>query len=82
MAAGVSIDLIGREIEVGGPVASYWVQLASAIVSGLSFAMQLILIVTPSMLMAPQAIRQALREVKVRISSYGPKSLSFGVRKS
>lgn len=29
MAAGVSIDLIGREIEVGGQVGSYWVQFAS-----------------------------------------------------
>lgn len=82
MAAGVSIELIGREIEVGGPVASYREQLASVILSGLSFATLLTLIVTPSLLMAPQAIRQALREVKVRISSYGPKFLSFGVRKS
>ena len=65
MAAGVSIELIGREIEVGGPVASYRVQLASVILSGLSFATLLTLIVTPSLLMAPQAIRQALLEVGV-----------------
>ncbi len=58
MAAGVSIDLIGREVEVGGPVASFWVQLASAIVSGLSFATVLTLIVTPAMLMAPHAARK------------------------
>jgi len=57
MAMGVSIDLLGREIEVGGPVASFWVQLASAIVSGLSFATVLTLVVTPAMLMAPQALR-------------------------
>jgi len=57
MASGISIDLIGRQIEVGGPVASFWVQLASAIVSGLSFATLLTLIVTPAMLMAPYAIR-------------------------
>lgn len=57
MAIGVSIDLIGREVEVGGPVASFWVQLASAIVSGLSFATLLTLIVTPAMLMAPHALR-------------------------
>jgi multidrug efflux pump len=58
MACGVSIDLIGGEIEIGGPVASFWVQLASAIVSGLTFATVLTLIITPAMLMAPQAIRQ------------------------
>ncbi len=57
MAMGISIDLIGREVEVGGPVASFWVQLASAIVSGLSFATVLTLVVTPAMLMAPQAFR-------------------------
>lgn len=58
MASGISVDLINREVEVGGPVASYWVQLASAIVSGLSFATLLTLIVTPAMLMLPQALRQ------------------------
>ena len=62
MASGVSIDLIGRQIEMGGPVASFWVQLASAIVSGLSFATLLTLIVTPAMLMAPYAVRDLWRK--------------------
>ncbi len=52
MASGVSIDLLSREIEFGGPIASFWIQLASAIVFGLSFATILTLIVTPAMLMA------------------------------
>jgi len=87
MAAGISIDLIGREVEVGGPVASYWVQLASAIVSGLSFATLLTLIVTPSLLMAPQATRQVLREVQGKIFSFKAhndqeRALSSGVRRS
>lgn len=59
MASGVSIDLLAREVEVGGPIASYWVQLASAIVSGLTFATVLTLIVTPAMLMLPQSLRSA-----------------------
>jgi multidrug efflux pump len=62
MASGVSIDLIGRQIEMGGPVASFWLQLASAIVSGLSFATLLTLIVTPAMLMAPYAVRDLWRK--------------------
>lgn len=66
MAAGVSIDLIGREIEVGGPVASFWVQLASAIVSGLTFATVLTLIVTPAMLMAPTAFGNIFRFLRDR----------------
>ena len=60
MACGISIDLISREVEIGGPVASFWVQLASAIVSGLTFATLLTLIVTPAMLMAPSAIRYSI----------------------
>ena len=67
MASGVSIDLIGRQIEVGGPVASYWVQLASAIVSGLTFATVLTLVVTPSLLIAPQAIRNLFRKTRERL---------------
>lgn len=60
MASGVSIDLLAREIEIGGPVASFWVQLASAIVSGLTFATVLTLIVTPAMLMLPHTLRQTI----------------------
>ena len=58
MASGLSIDLIGQEVEVGGPVASYWNVLASAIVSGLTFATLLTLVVTPACLMAPHALKR------------------------
>jgi len=68
MASGISIDLIAREVEVGGPVASFWVQLASAIVSGLSFATLLTLIVTPAMLMAPTALRYLVEKVRAILS--------------
>ncbi|MBV1876281.1 MAG: efflux RND transporter permease subunit [Pseudomonadales bacterium] len=71
MAMGVSIDLLSREIEVGGPVASFWVMLASAIVSGLSFATVLTLIVTPAMLMLPYAFRQ----LPIRLRNLGSLSL-------
>jgi len=64
MASGISIDLISREVEIGGPVASFWVQLASAIVSGLTFATLLTLIVTPAMLMLPETLRRTWHSVK------------------
>jgi len=57
MASGISVDLIGRSIEVGGPVATQFLQLSSAIVSGLSFATVLTLIVTPALLMLPHTLR-------------------------
>ena len=66
MSIGVSVDLIGREIEVGGPIASFWVQLASAIVSGLTFATVLTLVVTPAMLMLPEAMRDIRGKVRAR----------------
>jgi len=69
MACGVSVDLISREIEVGGPVASFWVQLASAIVSGLTFATFLTLIVTPAMLAAPEGFRRIRSSVKQFLSN-------------
>jgi len=61
LAMHVSIDLINAEIEVGGPITSQWVSLASAIVFGLSFATILTLIVTPAMLALPDALRKMLR---------------------
>ena len=61
LAMGVSVDLIGAEIEVGGPITSQWVSLASAIVFGLSFATVLTLIVTPAMLALPQRLRDLIK---------------------
>jgi len=57
LAMAVSVDLIGAEIEVGGPIASQWVSLASAIVYGLSFGTILTLVVTPAMLALPDRLR-------------------------
>jgi multidrug efflux pump len=61
LAMHVSVDLINAEIEVGGPITSQWVSIASAIVFGLSFATILTLIVTPAMLALPDAARKMLR---------------------
>jgi len=60
LAMHVSIDLIGAEIEVGGPITSQWVSLASAIVFGLSFGTLLTLLVTPAMLALPERLRTLL----------------------
>ncbi|HJN96753.1 MAG: acriflavin resistance protein [Gammaproteobacteria bacterium] len=53
LAMNMSVDLVGAEIEIGGPIASQWAGLASTIVFGLSFATILTLIVTPAMLALP-----------------------------
>lgn len=63
LAMHVSVDLIGAEIEFGGPITSQWVSLASAIVFGLSFATILTLIVTPAMLALPDRLRELLKRI-------------------
>jgi multidrug efflux pump len=61
LAMNISVDLLGAEIEIGGPIASQWAGLASTIVFGLSFATILTLIVTPAMLALPASLRSLLR---------------------
>jgi len=56
MALGLSVDLAGRSIEAGGPIATQWVPLASAIVYGLTFSTLLTLILTPILLILPSRI--------------------------
>ncbi|GAB1261333.1 efflux RND transporter permease subunit [Aurantivibrio plasticivorans] len=56
MALGLSVDLIGRSIAHGGPIATQWVPLASAIVYGLTFSTFLTLLLTPVMLLLPQRL--------------------------
>jgi len=72
LAMHVSIDLINAEIEVGGPITSQWVSLASAIVFGLSFATVLTLIVTPAMLALPDRLRGIGAGIKSRLASTRP----------
>ena len=53
LASNASIDLVNRTVIFGGAMASFWAQLAQAIVFGLSFATVLTLFVTPAMLAMP-----------------------------
>jgi len=51
MALQMNIDFLARDVSIGAPSTQMWVQLATAIVFGLSFSSVLTLIVTPSALM-------------------------------
>jgi len=76
LAMHVSMDLIGAEIEVGGPITSQWVSLASAIVYGLSFATILTLIVTPAMLALPYQLRSHLHTFRNLFRRRQPQQVS------
>ncbi|MEX1034066.1 MAG: efflux RND transporter permease subunit [Cellvibrionaceae bacterium] len=64
MALGLSVDLLGRSIALGGPIATQWVPLASAIVYGLAFSTLLTLLLTPILLLLPNRIKQLLSRLK------------------
>lgn len=64
MALGLSVDLAGRSIEAGGPIATQWIPLASAIVYGLTFSTILTLILTPVLLIMPTRLRELFTGVK------------------
>ncbi len=57
MALGLSVDLLGRDIQHGGPIATQWVPLASAIVYGLTFSTLLTLLLTPILLLVPSRLK-------------------------
>ncbi|MEM7225449.1 MAG: efflux RND transporter permease subunit [Pseudomonadota bacterium] len=57
MALGLNIDLVHRTIEIGAPATQWWRQLAIAIVSGLTFATVLTLLITPAALMLREDTR-------------------------
>jgi multidrug efflux pump len=50
MVLEINIDVIGRNIELGGPSTQWWSQLATAVAGGLAFATLLTLILTPCLL--------------------------------
>ncbi len=51
MVLQMNIDFTARDVTVGAPSTQWWVQLATAVVFGLTFSTILTLIVTPSALM-------------------------------
>ena len=50
MVLGVNIDFFTREMTIGAPSSQWWIQLSTAVASGLTFATLLTLVVTPCLL--------------------------------
>lgn len=73
MVLQVNIDFLAREISYGAPSTQWWVQLATAVVFGLTFSTVLTLIVTPAALMfrenAAKAIKQTFGLIKQKFST-------------
>ena len=67
LASNFSIDLINRTIVYGGMLSDFWVPMSQAIVSGLTFATLLTLVVTPAMLALPHQLAARLAQLKERV---------------
>ena len=65
MVLGLNLDLIGRELSIGGPSTQWWTQLATAVAGGLAFATVLTLVLTPSLLMLVERRRDRPAEKAV-----------------
>ncbi len=62
MVLETNIDIIGRNIEVGGPSTQWWSQLATAIAGGLAFATVLTLILTPCALAIAESVSRTVSD--------------------
>jgi len=62
MALQININFFGANglpnIEIGGPVAAWWVQLSTAVIFGLGFSTLLTLVLIPILLVAPDQWRK------------------------
>ncbi len=67
MALTINFDYINRTISYGSITSIWWVQLSTAVISGLAFSTLLTLVLTPVMLSLPQNVRE-LFERRIRRS--------------
>lgn len=74
MVLQMNIDFASRSVSIGAPSTQWWVQLATAVVSGLSFSTVLTLVVTPSALMLQGQISDLVGKIKTGISQFTVRS--------
>jgi len=66
MAMAINVDLLRRDVYIGGPGMQWWKEMASAIAGGLLFATILTLLLTPSLLMIQADAARRLRQRRER----------------
>ena len=64
MATQVNLDFFSRTVAVGGITSIWWVQLSTAIISGLAFSTVLTLVVVPVMLALPETFSRTARRLR------------------
>ena len=61
MVLGININLVSRDVEIGGPSTQWWTQLASTVAGGLAFATVLTLLLTPCLLVLGEQFSKRFR---------------------
>ena len=64
MATQVNLDFFTRTIAVGGITSVWWVQLSTAVISGLAFSTILTLVVVPVLLALPETVSRSARRMR------------------
>jgi len=72
----VNIDILGREVTVGGTSAQWWAQLSTAVVAGAAFATVLTLLFTPALILLQNRVGERLRQYRNRNTEAGPKRVT------
>lgn len=62
MALTINMDYFARTVSIGSITSIWWVQLSTAVISGLAFSTMLTLIVTPVMLSLPENIAKFFKK--------------------
>jgi len=70
LASNLSVDLVNRSVIYGGQLSMFWVPLSQAIVSGLTFATLLTLVVTPALLAVPHQLKSLSLPLQSRLRLY------------
>ncbi len=70
MAVQLNVNFFTRTVTAGGPIAVWWIELATAVVFGLAFATLITLILTPALLVLPQHLRVHLPQYWAKCVSY------------
>jgi multidrug efflux pump len=52
MVLGINVNLVERQVTIGGPSSQWWVQLSASVAGGLAFATVLTLVLTPALIVA------------------------------
>ena len=78
LASHQSVDFINRKWVSGGELSGYWVPLAQAVVSGLTFATILTLILTPALLVLPSRLKGTISNVLSGLRRKAPRPVRLG----